>query len=112
MSRNKYPIITLCGSSKFKEAFYEAQKRLTMEGNIVLSLGFFSQADQNVWAGKDDKEIQRIKDMLKEMHRTKIDLSDSIFVINVNGYIGESTSEEIEYAKSKGKTVRYLYDSH
>jgi hypothetical protein len=110
MSRDKYPIITLCGSSRFKEAFYEAQKQLTLEGNIVFSLGFFSQADKDAWEGIGDEEIVKIKEMLKEIHRTKIDLSDSIYVINDDGYIGESTSEEIEYAKSNGKNVRYLYE--
>lgn len=103
----KYPIITLCGSSKFKEEFYEVQKKLTLEGNIVFSLGFYSQAESNFWEGLDENEITEIKDMLSDMHHAKIDLSDSIFVINVDGYIGDSTIEEIEYAKRKGKMVRY-----
>ena len=46
--------------------------------------------------------------MLDGMHRQKIDMSDAIFVINVNGYIGESTKNEIEYAKSKNKEILYL----
>ena len=59
----KYPVITLCGSTRFKEQFLEAQKRLTLAGNIV---------------------------------------------INVGGYIGQSTRSEIEYALTHGKTVEYL----
>jgi hypothetical protein len=49
--------------------------------------------------------------MLDDMHKRKIDMADEIFVINVHGYIGESTRSEIEYAKRTGKTVRYLEQS-
>ena len=46
--------------------------------------------------------------MLDDMHKRKIDMSDSIYVINFGGYIGQSTHSEIEYAKANGKEVRYL----
>ena len=49
--------------------------------------------------------------MLDDMHKRKIDMADEIFVINVGGYIGKSTQNEIAYAKSKGITIRYLDDS-
>ena len=42
------------------------------------------------------------------MHKRKIDMADEIFVINVNGYIGDSTKSEIEYANKTGKKVNYL----
>lgn len=98
----KYKVITLCGSTRFKDAFIEAQKRLTLDGNIVISVGLFGHSgDDEVWT-KDTKE------MLDDMHKRKIDMADEIFVINVGGYIGSSTRSEIEYATVTKKTVKYL----
>jgi hypothetical protein len=98
----KYKVITLCGSTKFKDEFIEAQKRLSLAGNIVISVGLFGHSgDDEVWA-------DGVKEMLDDMHKRKIDMADGIFVINVGGYIGSSTRSEIEYAKSHGKTVEYL----
>jgi len=98
----KYKIITLCGSTKFKDEFIAEQKRLTLEGNIVISVGLFGHSgDEDVW-------LERTKMMLDDMHKRKIDLADEIFVINVGGYIGLSTKGEIEYALKTGKTVRYM----
>ena len=99
---NEFKVITLCGSTRFKEQFIEMQKRLTLEGNIVISVGAFGHCgDNEVWT-------DGIKAMLDRMHLAKIDLADEIFVINVDNYIGDSTRNEIEYAKSKGKKVRFL----
>ena len=98
----KYKVITLCGSTRFKDAFMEAQKRLTLEGNIVISVGLFGHSgDEEVWA-------PGTKEMLDDMHKRKIDMADEIFVINVGGYIGSSTRSEIEYAQAMGKPVKYL----
>lgn len=98
----KYKIITLCGSTKFRDEFVKAQKRLTLEGNIVISVGLFGHSgDKEVWTDKT-------KEMLDDMHKRKIDLADEIFVINVAGYIGSSTQSEIEYALKTNKTVKYL----
>ncbi len=98
----KYPVITLCGSTRFKDAFLEAQKRLTLEGNIVISVGLFGHSgDEEVWT-------EGIKEMLDDMHKRKIDMADGIYVINVGGYIGQSTRSEIDYARSQGKTIDYL----
>ena len=105
----KYKVITLCGSTRFKDAFMEAQKRLTLEGNIVISVGLFGHSgDNEVWENMDEGTLTRTKEMLDDMHKRKIDMADEIYVINVGGYIGSSTRSEIEYAKSTGKTVRYL----
>ncbi len=105
----KYPVVTLCGSTKFKDAFYEAQKRLTLEGNIVISVGLFGHSgDSEVWDGMDEGTLGKTKEMLDDMHKRKIDMADSIYVINVGGYIGESTRSEIEYAKAHGKGINYL----
>ena len=98
----KYRVITLCGSTRFKDEFMEAQKKLTLEGNIVISVGLFGHSgDGEVWT-------EGVKEMLDDMHKRKIDMADEIFVINVGGYIGESTRSEIEYAENNGKPVRYL----
>ena len=98
----KYPVITLCGSTRFKEQFLEAQKQLTLEGNIVISVGLFGHSgDDEVWA-------DGVKKMLDDMHKRKIDMADAIYVINPDGYIGESTRSEIEYARRNGKEILYL----
>lgn len=98
----KYKVITLCGSTRFKEQFIEAQKRLTLEGNIVISVGLFGHSgDNEVWT-------EGTKAMLDDMHKRKIDMADEIFVINPGGYIGESTRSEIAYAEVHGIGIRYL----
>lgn len=80
----------------------EAQKRLTLAGNIVISVGLFGHSgDEEVWT-------EGTKEMLDNMHKRKIDMADSIYVINVGGYIGESTRSEIAYAIKNGKKVEYL----
>lgn len=101
----KYKVITLCGSTRFKEAFIEAQKKLTLEGNIVISVGLFGHSgDDEVWT-------EGTKAMLDDMHKRKIDMADEVFIIDVDKYIGSSTRSEIEYAESLGKPVHYLSDS-
>jgi hypothetical protein len=98
----KYKVVTLCGSTKFREEFIAEQKRLTLEGNIVISVGLFGHSgDTEVW-------LEETKIMLDDMHKKKIDMADEIFVINVGGYIGESTRSEIEYAIQTNKPVKYL----
>jgi hypothetical protein len=98
----KYKIITLCGSTRFKDEFIAEQKRLTLEGNIVISVGLFGHSgDEEVWT-------ERTKVMLDDMHKRKIDLADEIFIINPGGYIGSSTRSEIEYAILTDKPVNYL----
>ena len=110
---DKYPVITLCGSTRFKDEFMEAQKRLTLEGNIVISVGLFGHAgDSEVWENMDEGTLTQTKEMLDDMHKRKIDMADEIYVINVGGYIGSSTRSEIEYAIATGKTVRYLEDTN
>lgn len=105
----KYPVITLCGSTRFKEEFMEMQKKLTLAGNIVISVGLFGHAgDAEVWENMDEGTLTRTKEMLDDMHKRKIDMADEIFVINKNGYIGDSTRSEITYAMEHGKTVKYL----
>lgn len=105
----KYKVITLCGSTKFKDEFLKAQKDLTLKGNIVISVGLFGHSgDFEVWENMDEGTLTKTKEMLDDMHKRKIDMADEIFVINVNGYIGDSTKSEIEYAIKTGKKVNYL----
>lgn len=103
MSKRK--IITLCGSTRFREQFNDASFWLTMHGHVVLSPGVFLHSE-------DGPAIRDIilarKAELDELHKYKIDMSDAIMVIDVNGYAGESTRSEIEYAIRKGNTV-YSY---
>lgn len=100
---NRAKVVTLCGSSKFKDEFIAAQKRLSLEGYIVLSLGLFGHTDS-----PEVFEDPSIKEMLVRNHKQKIDMSDEIYVINPGGYIGESTLNEIMYAHDHGKIIRYL----
>ena len=98
----EYEVVTLCGSTKFKDEFLKAQEFLTLTKCIVISVGLFGHADH--------KDITpEIKTMLDDMHKRKIDMADSIFVINKNDYIGESTKSEIKYAKKHGKEVKYMF---
>lgn len=98
----KYKVVTLCGSTKFKDDFIQAQKDLTLQGNIVISVGLFGHSgDSEVWS-------EGTKEMLDDMHKRKIDMADEIFVINKNGYVGSSTKSEIEYALKTNKKVNYL----
>lgn len=105
----KYKVVTLCGSTRFKEQFTKVQKELTLKGYIVISVGLFGHSgDQEVWENMDEGTLTKTKEMLDDMHKRKIDMADEIFVINVGGYVGESTKSEIEYAKENGKIVKYL----
>ncbi len=100
--QGKFNVITLCGSTRFRAEYERVQKELTLQGNIVISVGLFGHSgDDEVW--KDG-----VKEMLDEMHLAKIEMADEIFVINPGGYVGQSTSREIAYARSRGKTVKSL----
>ena len=97
-----YEVVTLCGSTKFKDEFIKVQKDFTLAGYIVISVGLFGHSgDNEVWNNDG------IKEMLDDMHKRKIDMADKVVVIDVNGYIGESTKNEIEYAKQTGKPILY-----
>lgn len=99
-------IVVLCGSTRFKNEINRVNAELTLQGKLVISLGVFGHTDMpdHDWTtgGNDDKR------MLDELHRRKIDLADRVLVVNVGGYIGESTRGEIEYAFSLGRQVDYL----
>lgn len=93
-------IWTVCGSSRFKEEIIAAVRKLTLEGKIVLSLGMFGHADKEALTPE-------IKEMLDALHFRKIDLPTGIYVVDVDGYIGWSTRNEMNYATETGKQIRY-----
>ena len=106
----KYKVITLCGSTKFKDDFMRVQKELTLQGNIVISVGLFGHSgDNEVWA-------EGTKEMLDDMHKRKIDMADEIFVINKDGYIElrevptrlEAGTPNIAGVIGLGEAVKYL----
>ena len=101
-------IVCLCGSVRFLEAFDGASLAETLAGRIVLSVGSHRQRDGDALAHLHLDERREVLKRLSVLHRHKIDLADEILVINVGGYVGESTRGEIEYARSRGKNVRWL----
>lgn len=103
-------VVVLCGSTRFTDAFREANLRLTMEGRIVLTVGCDTKSDADLGIAHelDDGSPTDIKFRLDELHKRKIDLADRVLVLNVGGYIGESTRSEIEYAEWFEKPIDYL----
>ena len=106
---NRPEIVCLCGSTRFKGEFEKANESLTLQGKIVLSVGFFSrstpdEAARGVYAGVTG--VQKAE--LDVLHKRKIDLADRVLVLNVGGYIGNSTRSEILYAEAHGKPVDFL----
>ena len=95
-------IVCLCGSTKFKREFIQANFEETIKGKIVLTVGWFSHSDKEIYYPTPQQKIK-----FDELHFRKIDLADEILVLNINGYIGESTRNEINYAKNLNKVIRY-----
>jgi hypothetical protein len=103
-----FPVkVCLCGSTRFQKAYNEAERNETLKGNLVLSISCNMKTDP-FFSKKSSEELEGIKTLLDEIHLRKIDMSDEIFVLNVGGYIGESTAREIKYAREHGKRVRFL----
>ena len=96
-------IVCLCGSTRFKQEFIRANFEETMRGKIVVTVGWFSHSDGDIYTPTHQE-----KQMLDELHLRKIDLADEVLILNVGGYIGESTSREIAYAEKLGKPIKYL----
>ena len=102
-------VVCLCGSTKFAEAFARAAYDEGMAGRIVLSVCFFAHRPDTTPAGmKPFTLTPEQKTRVDELHLRKIDLADEILVLNVGGYLGDSTKRELEYAISQGKRVRFL----
>lgn len=101
-------IVCLCGSTRFSKEYQEANLRETLAGNIVLTIGCDMKGDAHLFADKSEAELQKIKSDLDMLHREKIFLADEVLILNVDGYIGDSTEREIRYAKDVGKPIRFL----
>lgn len=96
-------IITACGSYKFKKEMIEIAEKMTLKGNCIITPNDLTKTDKDSYT---EEEII----MIDKMHKEKIKISDAILVVNVNGYIGNSTKSEIEYAKSLNKEILYYTD--
>ena len=101
-------IVCLCGSTRFGKAFQEANLRETLDGKIVLSIGCNMRSDKEIFGHLSESKRREIKTKLDELHLQKIDLADEVLILNVGGYIGESTQRELDYARTQGKVVRFL----
>lgn len=101
-------VVCLCGSTRFSQAFRDANLHETLKGKIVLSIGCDMRSDDYIFGGLQEDEVVRIKSELDTLHLRKIDLADEVLILNVGGYIGQSTRRELNYAIEQGKTVRYL----
>lgn len=104
----KAKVICLCGSTRFTDIMLVHQWELTKQGFVVLSWcalpDWYFQEGKKTHVG----DQEGVREIVDEVHLRKIDLSDEVFILNVNGYIGESTRNELNYAKSKGKAIRFL----
>lgn len=96
-------IITVCGSYIFIKEMREITEKMALQGNCMLTPIELTKQDKNLYT-KEDILI------LGKMHKEKIKISDAILVVNVDGYIGDSTKSEIEYAKSLNKEIMYYTD--
>lgn len=106
---NRPVVVTLCGSTRFMEAFVAARLRETMAGKIVLTIGCDMRTDTDLFGSMSESDLRLTKAKLDVLHFAKIDLSDEILVLDCDGgYIGESTEREIEYARMRGIKVRML----
>lgn len=101
------PIVVLCGSTRYWEQIAEANAYETAAGRIVLAPGCNLKQGHPLWS--DPARADRLKQVLDDLHLRKIDLADEVLVVNPGGYIGASTSREIDYARSIGKPIRYTH---
>jgi hypothetical protein len=107
-SETRPTIVCLCGSSRFYDEFQQANYDLTMAGEIVLSIGFYPHATVQHGYGEGVGHDSVEKVGLDELHKRKIDLADYVYVLDVDGYVGESTKSEIDYAAQHGVPIRFL----
>ena len=104
--------VCLCGSTRFWRTFQQASLQETLAGRIVLSIGAASGTDDEHFGNLPRAEYEQVKTMLDELHLRKIDLADEVLVLNVDGYVGNSTRREIAYAIKHGKPVRFWEPEH
>lgn len=107
-------VVCLCGSTRFSEAFQDANLKETLRGKIVLTIGCDTKGDDELFDREfmSLDELTNLKAQLDILHFRKIDLADEILILNVNGYIGESTARELTYARAMDKKVRFLEEDY
>ncbi len=101
-------IVCLCGSTRFYGVFSKLNLEETLAGKIVLSIASDRQTEETIFDSMNEIELEELKQKLDKLHFQKIDLADEILVVNVGGYVGESTTREIFYAQENRKHVRWL----
>mgnify|MGYP000852874434 CR=1 FL=1 len=94
------PMVVICGSTRFRAEMADANRELTLAGCVVLAPGVF--------AHDGDQITEEQKTALDALHLRKIDLADEVFVVDPDGYIGESTRREIDYARQHDKPIYFL----
>jgi hypothetical protein len=104
-------IVCLCGSTRFYEQFQQANYDLTMQGEIVLSVGFYPYVTAERGHGEGVGHDSGQKVVLDDLHKRKIDLADYVYVVSADGYFGDSTAGEIAYAQQHGKPVLFAEES-
>lgn len=102
-------IVCLCGSTLFWKTFQQASLLETLAGKIVLSIGAMTGSDDDHFQHLPKEHYEKVKAELDELHLRKIELADEVLILNVGGYVGESTQRELDYARKLGKRVR-LWD--
>ena len=100
-------VVCLCGSTRFMDVFHAVGWNETLEGHIVLSVGVCKHTDEDGAHGGEALGPE-VCAALDELHLRKIDLADEVIILNVGGYIGESTARELAYARKTGKPVIFL----
>jgi hypothetical protein len=104
-------VVTLCGSTRFKEQFVESNLRETVAGRIVLTIGCDRRTDEELFGELAGGDSDALKARLDVLHFAKIDLSDEVLILNCDDYIGDSTRRELFYARMRGKRIRWLEKS-
>lgn len=106
-SQKRPTIVTLCGGTRFSEAYQKANLEETLAGRIVLTIGCDMRTDKELFEGKTQEELIEIKHRLDDLHLWKVELADEVLILSEKGYIGESTARELEYARSLAKKIRF-----
>lgn len=101
-------VVCLCGSTRFWQTFFDVGFEETLKGHIVLSIGVARHVETEDGGHVGEVLGPEVCAMLDELHKRKIDLADEVIILNVGGYIGDSTRSELEYARATGKPVRFL----
>lgn len=108
MKMKRPTIVCLCGSTRFGEMFAQANLIETLAGKIVLTIGCDMRSDSDLFGHLSAGDRAQLKGQLDELHLHKIDLADEVLILDVDGYIGESTRRELEYARRQRKRIRFL----